>query len=40
MVEMASSHVTMVSHPGAVVGLIDAAARATSPGTAAEGAPA
>jgi pimeloyl-ACP methyl ester carboxylesterase len=29
-VEVASSHVAMVSHPEAVVGLIEAAARATS----------
>jgi hypothetical protein len=39
-VEVASSHVTMVSHPEAVVGLIEAAARATSRAPAAEGAPA
>jgi pimeloyl-ACP methyl ester carboxylesterase len=39
-VEVASSHVPMVSNPEAVVGLIEAAARATAGAPAAEGAPA
>jgi Alpha/beta hydrolase family len=39
-IEVASSHVAMVSHPEAVVGLIEAAARATSRAPAAETTPA
>jgi pimeloyl-ACP methyl ester carboxylesterase len=39
-VEVASSHVAMVSHPDAVVGLIEAAARATAGASAATAAPA
>jgi pimeloyl-ACP methyl ester carboxylesterase len=38
--EVASSHVAMVSHPEAVVGLIEAAASATAGAPVAEGAPA
>jgi pimeloyl-ACP methyl ester carboxylesterase len=38
-VEVASSHVPLVSHPEAVVALIEAAAGATTRATAAEGAP-
>jgi pimeloyl-ACP methyl ester carboxylesterase len=34
-VEVASSHVAMISHPDAVVGLIEAAARATAGASAA-----
>ena len=39
-VEVASSHVAMVSHPDAVVELIEAAARATAGASAATAAPA
>ncbi len=39
-VEVVSSHVAMVSHPDAVVGLIEAAARATAALSAAAGTPA
>jgi pimeloyl-ACP methyl ester carboxylesterase len=39
-VEIASSHVAMASHPDAVVGLIEAAARATASPSAAAGSPA
>jgi pimeloyl-ACP methyl ester carboxylesterase len=39
-VEVASSHVAMVSHPEAVVGLVEAAARATAGAPAAAGTPA
>ena len=39
-VEVASSHVAMISHPDAVVGLIEAAARTTAGASAATAAPA